>query len=63
MGPVRTLRESYVIRRGHENPMWLTRETPVVWGERDRAIRYMSKGEATRAIARLRLGAATIEPA
>ena len=63
MGPMRTLLKSYVIRRGHEKSMWLTREALIVWGERERAIRYRSKGDAARAIARLRLGAATIEPA
>ncbi len=43
------------------SPMWLTHEAPILWGEREKAIRYGSKGEAARAIAHLRLGAATIE--
>jgi len=41
--------------------MWLTREQPAVtWGGRDRAMRYRSKGEAARAVAKFRLGAVTI---
>ena len=56
-------RPQYVVRRDTPQPMWLSREQPTIWGKRDHAIRYRSKGEAARAIARLRLGAASIEPA
>ena len=63
MGSDGTHRAHYVIRRNHDGPMWLTREAPVIWGEHRQAIRYRSKGEAARALARLRLGAATIESA
>lgn len=56
-------RKLFVIRRDTDNgPMWLTREKPLAWGERGRAIQYRSKGEAARAIERLRLGAVSIEP-
>jgi hypothetical protein len=42
--------------------MWLRTEQPAVtWGGHDRAIRYRSKGEAARAVQRLRLSAVTIE--
>ncbi len=55
-------RPQYVIRRDAGGPMWLTREQPAVtWGGRDRAMRYRSKGEAARAVAKFRLGAVTIE--
>lgn len=56
-------RKRFVIRRDTANgPMWLTRERPLSWGERVRSIQYRSKGEAARAIDRLRLAAASIEP-
>jgi hypothetical protein len=55
-------RPLYIIRRDADGPMWLSREQPAVtWGGRDRALRYGSKGEAARAVERLRLGAVTIE--
>ena len=41
--------------------MWLTREHPQGWGERERAQRYFSEGEARRAITRLKLVAVTVE--
>jgi hypothetical protein len=56
-------RQHLVIRRDTDNgPMWLTREKPLAWGQRDRAIRYRSKGEAARLVERLRLDAVSIEP-
>jgi hypothetical protein len=55
-------RLQYVIRRDAGGPMWLIREQPALtWGPRDRAIRYRSKGDAARAVDRLRVGAVTIE--
>jgi hypothetical protein len=41
--------------------MWLTREHPQGWGDRERAQRYFSEGEARRAITRLKLVAVTVE--
>jgi hypothetical protein len=41
--------------------MWLTRELPQGWGDRERAQRYFSEGEARRAITRLKLVAVTVE--
>jgi hypothetical protein len=41
--------------------MWLTREQPQGWGDRDRAQRFFSEGEARRAITRLKLVAVTVE--
>jgi hypothetical protein len=41
--------------------MWLTREQPQGWGDRDRAQRFYSGAEAHRAITRLKLVAATVE--
>ena len=41
--------------------MWLTRERPQGWGDRERAQRYFSKGEARRAITRLKLVGVTVE--
>ena len=59
----KTERQHFVVRRDTDNgPMWLTREKPLAWGERDRAIQYRSKGEAARAVERLRLGAVSVEP-
>jgi hypothetical protein len=56
-------RPQYMIRRETSGSMWLTREQPAVTrGDRDRAMRYRSKGEAARAADRLHLGAVKIEP-
>lgn len=56
-------RPRFAIRRDTDSgPMWLTREKPLAWGERDRAIQYRSKGEAARAVERLRLGAVSVAP-
>ena len=54
----------YVIRRERDQgfPMWLVREAPAVWGQRDQAIHYRSKGDAARMVDRLCAGTVTIEP-
>jgi hypothetical protein len=55
-------RPRIVIRRDTANgPMWLTREKPLSWGERNRAMQYRSKAEAARAVERLRIGVVSIE--
>jgi hypothetical protein len=43
--------------------MWLTSLTPPRWGERQRAIKFETKGEARRAAASIKLaGGWSIEP-
>jgi hypothetical protein len=52
----------FIIRKERDSAvMWLTREQPQVWGDRERAQRYFSEGEARRAITRLKLVAVTVE--
>jgi hypothetical protein len=41
--------------------MWLTREQPQGWGDRERAQRYFSEAEARRAVTRLKLVGVTVE--
>jgi hypothetical protein len=52
-------------RSGTDPPlhMWLTRISPVLWGERENAVRFHDKGDARRAAAGIRIiGAWTVEP-
>ena len=54
---------SYVVRCDSGSTMWLTRESPLVWGDRERAKRYRSKGDAMRAADRIKIvRKITIEP-
>ena len=53
----------YLIRRDDGATMWLTRESPLAWGDRERAKRHHSKGEALRAVERIKVHSKlTIEP-
>jgi hypothetical protein len=55
--------QRYIIRHDDGSPMWLTRETPTAWGDRERAKRYWTIGDAMRSAARIKaLSKITIEP-
>jgi hypothetical protein len=58
----------FVIKRevGTNPPMvmWLTRISPPLWGEREGAVKFRSKGDARRAVASIKIvGAWSVEPA
>jgi hypothetical protein len=55
--------QQFIIRHDNGSTMWLTRESPLAWGERERAIRYASKGDAMRAVDRINVHSTiTVEP-
>jgi hypothetical protein len=44
-----------IIRRRGESTMWLLSVVPQRWGERDQAVRFMTRGDARRAAVAIKL--------
>lgn len=54
--------ELFIIRHDDSGvTMWLKREFPLVWSDREQAKRYRTKGDALRTVARIKVHRLTVQ--